>query len=324
MYTNKEAAIVATISLLAIVLTLYSSLSSSFFYVFAANYECHDYEGNPLAIQHSAQTCCSKPDSGGVRWCTDCARSSDQEPIGVNPHDCGSRYRDIVPLSTNNTTPSSGLLNGRIPTTTNTFNAPITTTGANTSNPTNNNTTTGSSLNTIRGSGSSATRSLINGNSPAASGPQPQLPYSTTINSSSAAMKATRSLYSPTGGCIPGGNTCVPCDIGLARIGANCIPSGDWHPRNGLPPLSTLQQQQQQPTTTTLCPDGSQPDANGKCPTTGGTTSHPPLSPLTSTKNQGASSNNNNNNNNNNNAGTNPIKHCSKTNAGGPHCPKAG
>jgi hypothetical protein len=166
--------------------------------------------------------------------------------------------------TTNNTTPSSGLLNGRIPTT-NTLNAPITTSNGNTSNPSNNN--TGSSLNTIRGGGSSATRSLINGNSPAASGPQPTLPYSPTINNTSAAMKATRSLYSPTGGCIPGGSTCIPCDIGLARIGANCIPSGDWHPRNGLPPLSTLQQQQQQqPTTTTLCPDGSQPDANGNCP----------------------------------------------------------
>jgi hypothetical protein len=88
-------------------------------------------------------------------------------------------------------------------------------------------------------------------------------------------MKAARGIYSPTGGCVPGGSTCIPCDIGLARIGANCIPSGDWHPTNGLPPSSTLQEQQQP--TTKICPDGSQPDANGNCPT--GTTNNQQVSP---------------------------------------------
>jgi hypothetical protein len=261
-------------------------------------------------------TCCdTQTDKEGIEitYCTDC--NVDDRGQFSN---CGQRYtvREGLPLppgqpngnltssqsnTTNSTTPSSGLLNGRIPTgklgnapPITTFNAPA---SGNTSNPGNNTTTT--------------------------------------------SIKATRGIYSPTGGCIPGGSTCVPCDIGLARIGANCIPSGDWHPTNGLPPSSTFQQQQPTtppsttttpppsagllnkapPPTATTCPDGSQPDANGKCPSSGSTTtSHAPLAPLTNTKNQGGPSNNNNNNN----AGTNPIKHCSKTNAGGPHCPKAG
>jgi hypothetical protein len=176
--------------------------------------------GLPLApySQHYGTCCDTQTDKEGIEitYCTDC--SVDDHGIFFN---CGPRYTILgeLPLpprqpngnltfsptnTTNNTKPSSGLLNGRIPTT-NTFNAPIT--SGNPSNP-NNGTTT--------------------------------------------AMKAT-------GGCIPGGSTCVPCDIGLARIGANCIPSGDWHPTNGLPPSSTLQQQQQQqpttpPSTTTLPP----------------------------------------------------------------------
>jgi hypothetical protein len=32
------------------------------------------------------------------------------------------------------------------------------------------------------------------------------------------------------GGCVPGGTKCVPCDPGLARYGANCVWSTDWHP----------------------------------------------------------------------------------------------
>jgi hypothetical protein len=291
-----------------------------------------------------------------------CPNGSTPDANGNCPS--SNTIQQIAPLTStpsNNTTPSSGLLNGRIPTT-NTLNAPITTTGGNTSNPSNNN-TTGGSLNTIRGA-SSATRSLINGNSPAASGPQPPLPpYSTPVNSSSAAMKAIRGVYSPTGGCDRSRtDKCIPCDPGIGS--PYCVPSSEWPAgpycipgvisthcipttpsKNKIgaigPPANILssqsgntgntgnteqqqptQQQQQQPTAA-ICPDGSQPDANGKCPSTSGTTtSHPPLSPLTSTKNQGGPSNTNNNNSNN--AGTNPIKHCSKTNAGGPHCHKAG
>ena len=184
--------------------------------------------------------------------------------------------------SGNNTKPSTGLLNGRIPT------------GA---------------------AGKLSNASPITTFNPPASGNT----SNSTNNTTTTAMKATRGVYSPTGGCIPGGSTCVPCDIGLARIGANCIPSGDWHPTNGLPPLSTLQQQQPTPppstntlppsaellnkaptdhtercfaivkgggpvckpsgtantggpVTTVLCPDGSTPDANGKCPTSPNTT----------------------------------------------------
>jgi hypothetical protein len=181
------------------------------------------------------------------------------------------------------------------------FNAPITTTtgGSNTSNPSNNNTTTGGSLNTLRGT-SSATRTLMNGNSPAASAPQPSIPYSTTINSTSSAMKAIRGINgggsssSPTGYCsVHGQSNCVPCDPTLPNGLYNCIPQSQWHPTpasTGLPVIqqpgtipennaanpgnSEQQPQQQQPTSTTTCPDGSQPDANGKCPSSTATTNN--------------------------------------------------
>jgi hypothetical protein len=105
--------------------------------------------------------------------------------------------------------------------------------------------------------------------------------------------------FSPTGGCIPGGTTCIPCDIGLARIGANCIPSGDWHPGLGTelggggtpptvqPPPAQGAVTEQPPTNVAppkVCPDGSAPDANGNCPTT-----------TTNTNQQGGSASNNNN-----------------------------
>jgi hypothetical protein len=126
-----------------------------------------------------------------------------------------------------------------------------------------------------------------------------------------------------------GGRTwCVQCiTTGLHTSVTRCSDPTLYALIESAPPPPTLGKSPQPPknvlpSPSTTCPDGSQPDANGNCPTsTGGTTSHPPLSPLTSTKNQGGSSSTNNNNNN---AGTNPIKHCSKTNAGGPHCPKAG
>jgi hypothetical protein len=161
----------------------------------------------------------------------------------------------------------------------------------------------------------------------------------TTNNGTSIGMKAARGLngvYSPTGGCIPGGNTCVPCDIGLARIGANCIPSGDWRPgSSGLgtelgaggsstPP--TVQQPpaqsgvtEQPPTNlappstsqTTTCPDGSSPDANGQCPTTTGNQN--PQSLTNNNNNNGGGSNGNNNNNvqsqQQNNKGSNLLGH---------------
>jgi hypothetical protein len=270
MSTNKEAVTLAVISSLFVIVILYfmPHLQQTNGALSCGSFEKGKYSGYELT------TCCdTQTDKEGIEitWCTVCTIDEAGEV-----YDCGPRFQKeqgfqpplpppghlnggiiFSPSNTTNSTtqPPGGLLNGRIPT--NTFNAPIATTNGNTSNPSSNNTS--GSLNTIRGA-SSATRSLINGNSPAASGRQPpQPPYSTPINSSSAAMKAARSLYSPTGGCIPGGSTCVPCDIGLARIGANCIPSGDWHPTNGLPPSLTLQQQQQQqpttpPSTTTLPP----------------------------------------------------------------------
>jgi hypothetical protein len=265
MVNNREGAILMVIPLLAIILIFSSSATYDTFALEKSSIRCIG-KGNETPFKQVS--CCQTwTYRGGLEivYCTDCDNTNP-------PSNCGPRYtsREGLPLppiqpngnltftqsnNTNNTKPSSGLLNGRVPTT-NTLNAPITTTGGITSNPSSNNTSTSGSLNTIRGA-SSATRSLINGNSPAASGRQPpQPPYSTPINSSSAAMKAARSLYSPTGGCIPGGSTCVPCDIGLTRIGANCIPSGDWHPTNGLPPSSTLQQQQPTtpPSTSTTLP----------------------------------------------------------------------
>jgi hypothetical protein len=159
----------------------------------------------------------------------------------------------------------------------------------------------------------------------------------TTNNGTSLGMKAARGLngvYSPTGGCIPGGSTCVPCDIGLARIGANCIPSGDWRPgSSGLgtelaggsstPP--TVQQPpaqsgvtEQPPTNlappstsqTTTCPDGSSPHANGQCPTTTGNQN--PQSLTNNNNNNGGGSNGNNNNvqsQQQNNKGSNLLGH---------------
>jgi hypothetical protein len=70
--------------------------------------------------------------------------------------------------------------------------------------------------------------------------------------------KTSQRAFSPTGGCVPGGTTCIPCDPGLATHGANCIPSGDWRPRSS--GLGTELGK--------VCPDGSSPDANGKCPPT--------------------------------------------------------
>jgi hypothetical protein len=85
-------------------------------------------------------------------------------------------------------------------------------------------------------------------------------------------------------------------------------------PENNTANLGNTGPSQQQQITAT-CPDGSTPDANGKCPSS--STSSSPLSPLTTnTKNQQAGPNTN--------AGNNAIKHCSKNNAGRPNCPKAG
>jgi hypothetical protein len=125
---------------------------------------------------------------------------------------------------------------------------------------------------------------------------------------------------SPTGGCVPGGNTCVPCDIGLATHGANCIPSGDWHPggsRTGTElggggGPSTVQQPPpaqngitEQPPTN-LAPDnhkGSNLGQVGGSLLNNDNNNNP--SPSTST-----GDNNNNNGNNDNNDNTNkPSKH---------------
>jgi hypothetical protein len=43
-------------------------------------------------------------------------------------------------------------------------------------------------------------------------------------------------VYSPSGGCVPGGTICSPCDPGLGYPyhrspgSSDCIPSDDWHP----------------------------------------------------------------------------------------------
>jgi len=126
--------------------------------------------------------------------------------------------------------------------------------------------------------------------------------------------KTSQRAFSPTGGCVPGGTTCIPCDPGLATHGANCIPSGDWRPgSSGLgtelgggsssTPPTTVQPPPAQGAVTEqppanlappkVCPDGSSPDANGQCP------------PTPTTGNQNPQSLTNNNNNNNNNGGSN-------------------
>jgi hypothetical protein len=109
--------------------------------------------------------------------------------------------------------------------------------------------------------------------------------------------KTSQRAFSPTGGCVPGGTTCIPCDPGLATHGANCIPSSDWRSRSsgletelgggGSSTPPTVQQPpaqsdvvKQPPTNlapppppsrsqATTCHDGSTPDTNGQCPTTG-------------------------------------------------------
>jgi hypothetical protein len=43
-----------------------------------------------------------------------------------------------------------------------------------------------------------------------------------------ATSRSSSGVYSPTGGCIPGGTECVPCDPGLP--GGDCVWSSDWHP----------------------------------------------------------------------------------------------
>jgi hypothetical protein len=66
-----------------------------------------------------------------------------------------------------------------------------------------------------------------NNTSPTTTGLVEQPP---TSNAPPSPSKTSQRGFSPTGGCIPGGTTCIPCDPGLATHGANCIPSGDWHP----------------------------------------------------------------------------------------------
>ena len=86
-------------------------------------------------------------------------------------------------------------------------------------------------------------------------------------------------LFSPTGGCVPGGTTCLPCDPGLP--GANCIPSGDWHPSSNVGGGASEGRGGAPPSTTT-CPENTALDANGNCapvtqgPTDQGTTTTQP------------------------------------------------
>jgi hypothetical protein len=141
--------------------------------------------------------------------------------------------------------------------------------------------------------------------------------------------KTSQRAFSPTGGCVPGGTTCIPCDPGLATHGANCIPSGDWRPgSSGLgtelggggsstpptvqPPPAQSGVTEQPPTNLAppkVCPDGSSPDANGQCPTT--TTGNQNPQSLTNNNNGGGGNGNNNNvqSQQQNNKGSNLLGH---------------
>ena len=139
--------------------------------------------------------------------------------------------------------------------------------------------------------------------------------------------KTSQRAFSPTGGCVPGGSTCIPCDPGLATHGANCIPSGDWRPgSSGLgtelggggsstpptvqPPPAQSGVTEQPPTNLAppkVCPDGSQPDANGQCPTTTGNQN--PQSLTNNNNNNGGGNNNNVLSQQQNNKGSNLLGH---------------
>ena len=52
-------------------------------------------------------------------------------------------------------------------------------------------------------------------------------------NANPLSPSTSQRVYSPTGGCVPFGPTCIPCDLGLP--GGDCIPSGDWRPSSNAP-----------------------------------------------------------------------------------------
>jgi hypothetical protein len=68
-----------------------------------------------------------------------------------------------------------------------------------------------------------------NGSSQTVPGTIEQPPSTVKDNSNTTSPPSTsQRVFSPTGGCIPGGSRCSPCDPGLP--GADCIRSGDWLP----------------------------------------------------------------------------------------------
>jgi hypothetical protein len=279
--TNKLKDLTVLVAISFFTVTIASALyatSASVVFAFIRNYTCGDAGGGKVA-------CCTYiPSTETTAYGTYCTHCDNTKP----PSHCGPRYK----LRTTDVPPGSP--------TTPTLNDQLTTTNA----------------------------------APLQS---PPIGNNTTNNGTSIGMKAIRGVYSPTGGCVPGGSTCIPCDPGLASRGANCIPSGDWRPGgselgtqlggggSSVPPTIKPPAQsgvtEQPPTNlappslpptpqTTPCPDGSQPDVNGQCPTTTGN-----QNPQSLTNNNNGGGDNGNNNNNNilsqqqNNKGSNLLGH---------------
>jgi hypothetical protein len=78
-----------------------------------------------------------------------------------------------------------------------------------------------------------------NGSSQTVPGTIEQPPSTVKDNSNTTSPPSTsQRVFSPTGGCVPFGPTCIPCDPGLPSSTTDCIPSGDWRPSGNAPPTS--------------------------------------------------------------------------------------
>jgi hypothetical protein len=133
----------------------------------------------------------------------------------------------------------------------------------------------------------------------------------TTNNSTGNTIARGIGTYSPTGYCVRSNHyTCLPCDPGLPSGRDTCIPGSEWpgptsfknNTGSSPPPVNIVKAPAV--TTTQTCPDGSQPDSSGKCPTTNPSSNtnnlppnKPPPSGGSSSSNTGGSGNSNNNNN---------------------------